>query len=236
MSDFLYDSVKKIDIDLSDLQHSQFEKFYNLLVEWNEKMNLTAITEYHDVVVKHFVDSIAINKAFNISSDMKVIDVGTGAGFPGIPLNIVFPANYTLLDSLNKRVNFLKEVILQCNLSGISAIHSRAEDGARNTELRENFDLAVSRAVANLSTLSEYCLPFVKVGGHFVSYKAGNIEEELNDSLKAIKLLGGEVEKVISLTLPDSDIERTFVIIKKISPTSKKYPRKAGLPSKEPLK
>lgn len=235
MSDFLYTSIASLGIELTDTQQDKLNLFYKLLVEWNEKMNLTAITEYNDVVIKHFMDSIAINQAFDISEDSSVIDVGTGAGFPGIPLNIVYPAKYTLLDSLNKRINFLNEVISQCDLKNINTIHSRAEDGAHNKDLREKFDIAVSRAVANLSTLTEYCLPYVKVGGRFISYKSGNIDEELEQSKKAISILGGEIEKVVPVTLPNTDIERTFVIIKKVKQTGSKYPRKAGLPSKEPL-
>lgn len=235
MSDFLYTSIASLGIELTDTQQDKLNLFYKLLVEWNEKMNLTAITEYNDVVIKHFMDSIAINQAFDISEDSSVIDVGTGAGFPGIPLNIVYPAKYTLLDSLNKRINFLNEVISQCDLKNINTIHSRAEDGAHNKDLREKFDIAVSRAVANLSTLTEYCLPYVKIGGRFISYKSGNIDVELEQSKKAISILGGEIEKVVPVTLPTTDIERTFVIIKKVKQTGSKYPRKAGLPSKEPL-
>lgn len=225
------------EILLSDRQLMQFDRFYELLIEWNKVMNLTGITEYEEVVLKHYIDSIIVTKYFDFSNISRVIDVGTGAGFPGIPLKILLPdVQFDLLDSLNKRINFLNTVIDECDLSGINAVHARAEDYARNKENREAYDLCVSRAVSNLATLSEYCLPFVAAGGHFISYKAGNMEDELKDAQNAIKLLGGKVSEVVNITLPNSDIERTFVIIEKIKNTSGKFPRKAGMPAKEPLK
>ncbi len=236
MADFLRENLKKIGCEPSDLQCEQLNNFHKILCEWNEFMNLTGITEYNEVVIKHFVDSLAVNCVYSFKKTDRVVDIGTGAGFPGIPLKIMYPdTRFTLLDSLNKRIKFLDEVIRINSLDGIETLHGRAEDYARDKNYREVFDVCVSRAVANLSTLSEYCLPYVKVGGVFISYKAGLLDEELKASERAIKLLGGEINEVHKLTLPDTDIDRTFVVIKKTAATSKKYPRKAGLPSKEPL-
>ncbi len=236
MADFLRENLKKIGCEPSDLQCEQLNNFHKILCEWNEFMNLTGITEYNEVVIKHFVDSLAVNCVYSFKKTDRVVDIGTGAGFPGIPLKIMYPdTRFTLLDSLNKRIKFLDEVIRINSLDGIETLHGRAEDYARDKNYREVFDVCVSRAVANLSTLSEYCLPYVKVGGVFISYKAGQLDEELKASERAIKLLGGEIKEVHKLTLPDTDIDRTFVVIKKTAATSKKYPRKAGLPSKEPL-
>ena len=229
--------LEQINVVINDKQKEQFNRFYEMLIEKNKVMNLTAITEYDEVILKHFVDSLAINKYFDMQRPLKLIDVGTGAGFPGIPLKIAFEQlDVTLLDSLNKRIKFIEEVAKVNELDKINPIHVRAEDVARNKEYREKFDICVSRAVANLTSLSEYCLPFVKVGGYFISYKAGNSEEEINDSKAAIKMLGGKIERVENFTLADTDITRTFVFIKKEKQTSAKYPRKAGLPTKEPLK
>ena len=229
--------LEQINVVINDKQKEQFNRFYEMLIEKNKVMNLTAITEYDEVILKHFVDSLAINKYFDMQIPLKLIDVGTGAGFPGIPLKIAFEQlDVTLLDSLNKRIKFIEEVAKVNGLDKINPIHGRAEDVARNKEYREKFDICVSRAVANLTSLSEYCLPFVKVGGYFISYKAGNSEEEINDSKAAIKMLGGKIERVENFTLADTDITRTFVFIKKEKQTSAKYPRKAGLPTKEPLK
>lgn len=227
---------EKIGISLTEEQLNQFIKYYELLVEWNSFMNLTAITEFDEVVTKHFVDSISLIKAVDLNKPLSVIDIGTGAGFPGIPLKIAFPElKITLLDSLNKRIKFLDEVISQLGLKEIEAIHGRAEDAAKSEDLREKFDLCVSRAVANLSTLSEYCLPFVKVGGIFVSYKSEKITEEMKMAEKAISVLGGEYLNQVEFTLPDSDIYRNLFMIEKKKVSPKKYPRKAGLPSKEPI-
>lgn len=241
MKDILKEEIKKIGIQLDDKQIDQFLRYYELLAEWNRFMNLTAITDYKEVIQKHFVDSLSIIKAMDIeylqSKDKQLIDIGTGAGFPGIPIKIVFPKlKITLLDSLNKRVKFLNEVIDVLDLKNIEAIHGRAEDYARQEKYREKYDVCVSRAVANLSTLSEYSLPFVKIGGYFISYKAENIEEEIEKSKNVVILLGGDINEVVKFSLPDTDIKRALIIIKKEKPTNKKYPRRSGIPSKEPLK
>lgn len=223
-------------VELTEVQKNQFLKYYELLVEWNEFMNLTAITEYDDVMKKHFVDSLSLIQTFDIDREVSVIDVGTGAGFPGLALKIAYPKlKVTLLDSLNKRINFLNEVIKQLGLTDIKTVHGRAEDYAKPGNLREKYDLCVSRAVANMSTLSEYCLPFVKVGGEFISYKSEKTEEECKNAQKAISILGGKLDRNEEFYLPDSDIYRNLVVIKKCKETPKKYPRKAGLPSKEPI-
>ena len=228
--------LKQLNVTLSDFQVEQFMVYYEMLAEWNQVMNLTAITEYNAVLKKHFIDSLSLCKAYDTSKNISCIDVGTGAGFPGLALKIAYPnMKVTLLDSLQKRIQFLDAVIQKLELSGIETIHGRAEDYAKPGMLREKFDLSVSRAVANLSTLSEYCLPFVKKGGYFISYKSEKIAEEMEEAVNAISILGGEVKGQIEFMLPDSDIYRhLFVIIKK-KDTPKKYPRKAGLPSKEPL-
>lgn len=236
MSHLLESKAKELSLTFSERQIKQFEDYYRILIEWNHVMNLTAITEYEEVVEKHFIDSLSIINAVDFSEIFNIIDIGTGAGFPGIPLKIAFPdINITLLDSLNKRVKFLNEVIEQLGLNNINAIHGRAEDFAKQKEYREQYDLCVSRAVANLSTLSEYCLPYVKINGLFIPYKSGDIDVELEKSQHAVSILGGVVSDVIRFQLPGTDIGRSFVKIKKIKSTGKKYPRKAGLPSKEPL-
>lgn len=236
MSKIFDDKLSSIGITLEEKQKQQFDDFYEMLVEWNKVMNLTGITEYEEVNEKHFVDSLSIVKAIDIRKVETVIDVGTGAGFPGIPLKIAFPhLNVVLLDSLNKRIKFLDAVIDKLGLENIKTIHGRAEDYAKQSEYREQFNLCVSRAVANLSTLSEYCLPYVKTGGMFIPYKSGEIDEEVNASKKAIHILGGKLNDVIKFQLPGTEIGRSFVVIDKVQNTSKKYPRKAGLPSKEPL-
>ena len=237
MECMLKDRLEALDIVLDQEQIDQFDKYYEILVEWNKVMNLTGITEYQEVVEKHFLDSLSIVKVMDMDQAERVIDIGTGAGFPGIPLKIAFPKlDIVLLDSLNKRIRFLDHVIEELGLEGIRTIHGRAEDYARDGKYRERFDLCVSRAVANLSSLSEYCLPYVKVGGRFVSYKSGDIEEEVNDASKAIALLGGKKERIEKFQLPDTDIQRSFVVIGKTKNTQKRYPRKAGMPTKEPLK
>lgn len=235
--DFL-ENLKTIDVEISEKQLEQFNSYFEILVEWNKVMNLTGITEYDEVLLKHFVDSLCFNPNKLIKSDkISLIDVGTGAGFPGLPIKIAYEnVDVVLLDSLNKRIKFLDEVITKLGLKNIKTIHSRAEDGGRNKDLREKFDIAISRAVANLASLAEYNLPFVKVGGYFVAMKSGEIDEEAANAKKAISLLGGEIEKIEKFQLPNSDIDRSLVIVKKVKATSKKYPRKAGLPTKEPLK
>lgn len=223
---------------LTEEQLRQFSTYYDMLIEKNKVMNLTAITERDEVELKHFIDSLALAGVYPPLSEGKlsVLDLGTGAGFPGIPLKIVFPElQMTLFDSLNKRILFLREVIEALFLTDCEAIHGRAEETARNKGFREQYDLVVSRAVANLAVLSEYCLPFVKPGGYFISYKQDAVEAELSEAERAITLLGGRMEAVEKLTLPDSDIGRSFVLIKKIKPTPKAYPRKAGTAKKNPL-
>lgn len=228
--------LRALGVVLSNLQIEQFLKYYEMLVEWNQFMNLTAITEYDDVMKKHFVDSISLIKAYNVKKTVKVIDVGTGAGFPGLALKIAYPdLQVTLLDSLNKRIQFLDAVIKELGLTGVETIHGRAEDFSKPGKLREQFDLCVSRAVANLSTLSEYCLPFARKGGQFISYKSEKITEEREMAERAISLLGGKIKGQVEFMLPDSDIYRNLFIVEKVKETPKKFPRKAGLPGKEPL-
>ena len=236
MSQIFETKLSALGITLTEEQKQQFDKFYELLVEWNKVMNLTGITEYEEVNEKHFVDSVSLVKAIDINKVETVIDIGTGAGFPGIPLKIAFPhLKVVLLDSLNKRINFLNTVIGELGLKDISTIHGRAEDFAKKPEYREQFDLCVSRAVANLSTLSEYCIPYINKGGMFVPYKSGEIDQEVEQAKKAVHILGGKLEDVVKFQLPGSEIGRSFVKIQKVQNTAKKYPRKAGLPSKEPL-
>lgn len=231
------EDLKIFSLQLTEKQINQFLRYYEMLTEWNGFMNLTGITEYDEVMKKHFIDSVSLVKIFDTSCMCKVIDVGTGAGFPGLALKIAFPQmEITLLDSLNKRIHFLNAVIEELDLKGITTLHGRAEDYARSGQLREQFDLCVSRAVANLSVLAEYCLPYVKVGGCFVAYKSEKMNEELIESKNAISLLGGKMEKNEEFKLPNSDIFRSLICIRKVQPTSKKYPRKAGTPTKEPIK
>lgn len=226
-----------IGIELTEKQTAQFIQYYEILVEWNSFMNLTGITEYEEVIQKHFVDSLALCKAIDLHNISNVIDIGTGAGFPGIPLKIAFPhLKITLLDSLQKRIKFLNEVVTQLGLEEVETIHGRAEDFAKPSMKRESYDLCVSRAVANLASLSEYCLPYVKLDGYFIPYKSGKVDEELETSKKAVFLLGGKIEEEVKFMLPDSDISRSLIKIKKVSATPKKYPRKSGLATKEPIK
>lgn len=230
--------LEELNICLSERQLCQFQKYYELLIEWNSFMNLTAITDYEEVLKKHFIDSLSIVKAYDFTKgEVSLIDIGTGAGFPGLPIKIAFPnVKITLLDSLQKRIKFLNEVIDQLELIDIDTVHGRAEDYAKPEKLREKYDLCVSRAVANLSTLSEYCLPFVKTGGKFISYKSEKLTEELVQAEKAVSVLGGKVHNQVDYMLPSSDIYRNLLIIDKVKPTPKKFPRKAGLPAKEPIK
>ena len=222
-------------IDFLVEQTEQFFEYMNLLIEWNEKMNLTAITDPEEIILKHFIDSITILK--DIDDNSKVVDVGTGAGFPGIPLSIMNPTlKITLVDSLNKRLIFLQEVVDKLNLRNVEIVHARAEEFGQDKKYRERFDISTSRAVANLSTLSEYLIPLVKVGGKVISMKASEANEEIEAAKKAIEVLGGTIEKINEFNLPQSDIGRTVIIIKKQKNTPNKYPRKAGTPSKEPIK
>lgn len=235
--------LEELHISLSDMQIDQFLIYYDMLVEKNKVMNLTAITEFDEVLKKHFIDSLSLVKVLDLNRDCSVIDVGTGAGFPGIPLKIAFPElKLTLLDSLNKRVRFLQEVSEKLKLHDVDVIHGRAEDFARPGNLRETFDLCVSRAVANLSVLAEYCLPYVKVGGKFISYKSekaieesDNNKTEIMEAEHAISILGGNLTDQVGFTLPFSNIYRNLVVIEKSRPTPKQYPRKAGMAIKKPI-
>ena len=232
---FLIDYFAKNGFNLNETQVSQFLRYYGLLIEWNEKMNLTAITDFEEVVEKHFVDSLLGSRFMPYLSGRKIIDVGTGAGFPGIPLKIVYPdVQVLLLDSLQKRIGFLDAVISELGLTGISAVHGRAEELSRKPEYREKYDICVSRAVARLSSLCELCLPFVKVNGMFLAYKSQKAEEEVKEAENAIKLLSGGNTLLSKITLGD-DMNRSFIQIKKIAPTSDKYPRGGGKPLKQPL-
>lgn len=232
---YFEDGLKNIGIELSDLQKQQFIDYYELLVEKNKVMNLTAITDFKEVMQKHFIDSLSIIRVKNLTNE-SIIDIGTGAGFPGIPIKIAFPeTNIVLLDSLNKRVGFLNEVIETLNLKNIKAIHGRAEDFAHTKEYRESFDIGVSRAVAKLSVLAEYCLPYVKKGGYFIPYKSGKISEEIQISQNALKILGSSLVKEEAFILPNSDIERSLLVIEKVKYTPRQYPRSAGKPAKESL-
>lgn len=229
-------ALEDLNIYLTEKQIDQFMTYYEMLVETNKVMNLTAITEFDEVIDKHFVDSLALIQSVDLNRPLKVIDVGTGAGFPGIPLKIAFPElEIVLLDSLNKRIHFLNQVIATLGLDKISTIHGRAEDFGKNPQYREQFDLCVSRAVANLSTLSEYCVPFVHIGGRFISYKSGKVQEELENAKKAVDILGGKLESCLNYALADTDMERSLVVIEKVKSTKKAYPRKAGKPTREPL-
>ena len=229
--------LEELQIALTNEQLQAFLIYYEMLVEKNKVMNLTAITEYEDVVEKHFLDSLSLVKTVSLSGKRTVLDLGTGAGFPGIPLKIAFPKlHIVLMDSLNKRVRFLEEVIGRLELKNICAVHGRAEEMGRKPEYREHFDLCVSRAVANLASLSEYCIPFVKKEGFFVSYKSGEVEEELEQAEKAIKVLGGRLREVSKFQLPNTEMGRSLVVIEKVKSTPKAYPRKAGIPSREPIR
>lgn len=227
--------LNEIELNLSDSQKQQFMDYYEMLIERNKVMNLTAITEVSEVIKKHFIDSLMLIRVVALDNQ-RLLDLGTGAGFPGIPLKIAFPdLEVVLLDSLNKRLIFLQEVIEKLKLKKIMTLHGRAEDYGKNPQYREKFDICVSRAVAKLSSLSEYCIPYVNKDGFFISYKSGKVEEELISSERALRLLGGKVERVRSFLLPGTDIERSLIVIKKVDKTPGNYPRGAGKPSKEPL-
>ncbi|MBP5151993.1 MAG: 16S rRNA (guanine(527)-N(7))-methyltransferase RsmG [Lachnospiraceae bacterium] len=238
---YLTDLLLKMGIELNKRQACQFLDYYKLLVEWNEKINLTAITDFDEVCLKHFADSVSLIRMFSSSEELNsflsgktLADIGTGAGFPGIPLKILCPdLKVTLFDSLDKRIRFLDTVIGCLNLEGIEAVHGRAEDLARN-DYRESFDISTARAVAALPVLCEYCLPFVKTGGLFIAYKS-DVSEELNSSAKALEVLGGKIVQRETFTLPESDISRTILFFEKVKSTPDTYPRKAGKPSKQPL-
>ena len=226
--------LEELGISLSEEQIGQFLTYYEMIVEKNKVMNLTAITEFDDVIEKHFLDSLSLIKVCDLNRELSVMDMGTGAGFPGIPLKIAFPKlQVTLADSLNKRILFLQEVIDKLGLKGVEAIHARAEELGKNKSYREQYDLVVSRAVANLASLEEYCVPFVKIGGSFISYKSGEIEEEVANAKNATFLLGGKVKNVYKFDLYEQ--KRSFVVIEKCKGTPKTYPRKAGTPTKTPL-
>ena len=232
----LIEGSKQIDVNIDENKANKFLKYKDLLLDWNEKVNLTAIIDEEEVIVKHFIDSLSLLK-FKDLSNKRIIDVGTGAGFPGLPLRIADESiELTLLDSLNKRINFLREVEVQLGLENVELVHGRAEDFGVDSNYREEFDISLSRAVANIATLSEYCLPFVKVGGYFISLKGPEVDDELIDGQKAIGVLGGEVEEIKKITLPFTDITHSIVFIKKIKQTPTIYPRKAGKPSKDPIK
>lgn len=236
MEQFLIDYAKKMHINLNDIKCKQLIQYYKLLIEWNEKINLTSITDYKDVVVKHFIDSLSIVNSMDMNAEYSLIDIGTGAGFPGIPLKIVFPMlNVVLVDSLDKRVKFLNIVIKELGLKNIKAVHARAEEFG-HSNYRETFDICVTRAVANLAVVSEYCLPLVSVGGYFVAYKSADIKDEIFDSEIAIEELGGAIEDVDIFTLPDTDIERSLIRIYKDFETPDKYPRRNGVPLKKPIR
>lgn len=229
----LINYANTLNIEVSEEQTNKFYEYMKLLLDWNNKINLTAITDEKEIIIKHFIDSISINKY--IKEQKNVMDIGTGAGLPGIPLKILNPSvEFILVDSLNKRINFLEEVKEKLSLEKLENIHSRVEDLAQNKKYREKADVVVSRAVANLRVLAEYMLPFVQVNGACICMKGPNINEEIKEAEKAIDILGGKIEKIDNLILPEG-IERNIVVIKKIKNTPPKYPRKAGMPNKQPL-
>lgn len=232
----LEEGIRKLNLPYSEDIEKKFILYRDLLKEWNQKINITSIEDDREIYVKHFIDSLLLLSNENINENKKIIDVGTGGGFPGLPLKILND-NYkiTLLDSLRKRIDFLKEVAEALNLNDVEFIHGRAEDYGQNPDYRESYDICVSRAVAPLNVLSEYCIPFVKVGGYFAAYKSDNISQEISESDRAIKKLGGKIKEIKEISIPGTDIIRKIVIIEKIEGTQAKYPRKAGKPSKDPL-
>lgn len=234
MRELILNGSEKLGISLNDAQVAGLEKYARLLVEWNDKINLTAITDDEGIATKHFLDSLTAIKTGYVKG--RVIDVGTGAGFPGLVLKIAKPEiELTLLDSLNKRINFLREVCDEVGISGVEFVHSRAEDGGKNREYRGRFDTVVSRAVANLTVLSEWCIPFLKQGGYFLALKGPAADDELKDAKKAIGMLGGRVEDVIEAEIPYTDLKHKIIVIKKVGQTPMKYPRKPGIATKNPL-
>ena len=231
------EACEEVGLELKEEQYNKFIDYMKLLQDWNEKINLTAITEDEDIIKKHFIDCIKIFKSDAVRDAKKIIDVGTGAGFPGLPIAIMNPdVKVVLLDSLNKRINFLNTVASKLGLKNVETIHSRAEDGARNVELREKFDVATSRAVANMAVLSEFCMPYVKLNGYFVALKGPSIDEELREGQKAITTLGGNLERVLEVTIEETDLKHNIVEVKKISKCPKTYPRKAGTITKKPIR
>lgn len=236
MKNLLKDALAELNLNIDDNQIDQFLKYKQLLLDWNEKINLTAITDDKEIILKHFVDCVTVCKFVDFN-DKTFIDVGTGAGFPALPIKIFCKnSKPTLLDSLNKRINFLKEVGTQLNLDNVTYVHARAEDGGQNKDFREKYDFCVSRAVANLSVLAEFDLPFVKVGGYFIALKGPLLDTEIIEAKKAIETLGGQIEKIETVKIPFTDIQHKLVFIKKIRQTPKQYPRKAGKVSKNPIK
>lgn len=232
----LIQGLKEWNITLNESQIQQFEQYYDLLIEWNSFMNLTGITEYEEVLVKHFLDSLALFHKVPYKENTKLMDMGTGAGFPGIPLKIVYPdIEVTLVDSLNKRIKFLDEVIQRLSLTKVETIHARAEELARKPEYREQYDIVVSRAVARTSSLAEFCIPYVKIGGYFTPYKSGTAEGELEEAEYAFHVLGAKLEEIQDYYVPNSDLKRSIFWIKKVKNTPKAYPRAGGKPLKMPL-
>jgi len=229
--------VKELGLEINEKKLNQLEKYYEMLIEYNKVMNLTGITEKEEVYLKHFYDSLTIAKIIDLKAETNLCDIGTGAGFPGIVLKIFYPnLKITLIDSLNKRINFLNEVIKELNLKDIETVHSRVEDFGKNSKYRESFDIVTARAVSNLAVLSEYLVPLTKIGGNCICMKGNEIEEECNNAKNAIKILGGKISKIDTFKLPESNISRNIIVIQKTNKTPNKYPRKAGIPSKEPLK
>lgn len=236
MINILEQGFRQFNIPYNQEIDNKFIKYKDLLKEWNQKINITAIEDDDEIFLKHFLDSVVLLNENNYNEQKTIIDVGTGGGFPGLPMKIVNQSyKVTLLDSLQKRIDFLREVVDELNLSNVNFIHGRAEDFGQDKKYREKFDICVSRAVAPLNILCEYCLPFVKVGGYFAAYKSENISQELIDSKNAIEILGGNIKEIIEKNLPNSDIIRKIIIIEKVKNTNSKYPRKAGKPSKDPL-
>lgn len=235
-NNLLLEGLKQLNISPSQEMLQKFEMYFDLLIHWNTMINLTSITEADEVVTKHFLDSLLVIKAFDMDSVKSILDVGTGAGFPGIPLKIIYPhLHLVLLDSVNKKVKFLEEVCEKLQLKDVLCLHGRAEDFAKEIGYREKFDCVVSRAVSNLSTLSEYCIPFTQIGGCFIAYKSSDCDLEVEDAVHAIDVLGGSIDQIVSLQIPGTQIIRTYVLITKTTRTHALYPRKAGSPAKKPL-